>query len=234
MLGKRLVFIRKFLNLSQKEMAEILGVSQATLSRYENNLFDVPSDSVKQLVETFDINPDWLYSDNNDEELWRETSFLKSHKNNNPEFIKDELAELKNEFYTIPIFSKIEPDKNNDLNKDFLISEIKLPSLFTIPYDFNDVFGYIPGEKEIEVFPEVKPFDIILCVKNIEISDKHNNSIFFASLGDQHYIRKLFLEPYNVLLVGRNKNETLKIPRADVAKKKAFLYLVSTIIRRTT
>ncbi len=59
-LGKNIKYLREKNNLSQKEFARILNISNSTLSQYESNV-RVPSDDIKiQIADYFNVSLDYL------------------------------------------------------------------------------------------------------------------------------------------------------------------------------
>ena len=60
MIGERLRKIRKSKGITQKELADVLGVNKATVSLYEKNINE-PNDSVKtKMAKYFKISMDYL------------------------------------------------------------------------------------------------------------------------------------------------------------------------------
>lgn len=60
MIGKRLEAIRKGRGMCQRELAAILGVTNYTISAYENDRSE-PADEIKvQLAKLFDVSMDYL------------------------------------------------------------------------------------------------------------------------------------------------------------------------------
>ena len=60
MIEKRLCEIRRQRGLSQKNIAEILGIPQQQYSRYENGKFEIPVRYVITLCKFYGIFADWL------------------------------------------------------------------------------------------------------------------------------------------------------------------------------
>lgn len=60
--GQRLKHIRILLNLSQKQMAKIMDISQSTLSQIENDYYSVSIPSLQLLQEKKQLNCNWLIS----------------------------------------------------------------------------------------------------------------------------------------------------------------------------
>ena len=58
--AERLKELRQEEKLSTKKMGEKIGVSDATISRWENNLADPPIESLKKIAEYFKVSADYL------------------------------------------------------------------------------------------------------------------------------------------------------------------------------
>ncbi|MGN8896922.1 helix-turn-helix domain-containing protein [Flavonifractor sp. HCP28S3_F3] len=56
----RLAELREDHDLSQAQMANILGVSQATYSRYETGRLDIPSQTLIALAQYYGVSVDYL------------------------------------------------------------------------------------------------------------------------------------------------------------------------------
>lgn len=59
-LGKKIREIREENNLTMKELAEQIGLSEGTLSRYENGIMEPKRTTIKVIAELFSVNPAWL------------------------------------------------------------------------------------------------------------------------------------------------------------------------------
>ncbi len=57
---KRLKDLREDNDLTQKKVADILGISQTTYSRYENGILDIPSKVLIQLAKFYNVSIDFL------------------------------------------------------------------------------------------------------------------------------------------------------------------------------
>lgn len=56
----RIRFLRDKYKISQEQLAEILSVTQPTLSAYENEVRDIPTSSIIKLAEVFHVSIDYL------------------------------------------------------------------------------------------------------------------------------------------------------------------------------
>ncbi len=59
-IGERLRFLRKRLGLSQKEMAQKLGISRVALARYENNKRYPDTAILAKIAQILGVSLDWL------------------------------------------------------------------------------------------------------------------------------------------------------------------------------
>jgi len=59
-LYQKLRDLREDNDLGQKDIAELLSVSQATYSRYESGILDVPSISLIKLADFYKVSVDYL------------------------------------------------------------------------------------------------------------------------------------------------------------------------------
>ena len=57
---KRIRDLREDRDFSQKQLAEILNISQSTYSRYESGYLDVPSEVLIALAKYYDVSVDYI------------------------------------------------------------------------------------------------------------------------------------------------------------------------------
>lgn len=60
MFGDNLSLLRKEKNMEQKTLAKVLGVSQQTISRWENNVVEPDIKSLIKIADYFDVTTDYL------------------------------------------------------------------------------------------------------------------------------------------------------------------------------
>ena len=63
MLGNKIKLYRELNKMTQNEIADILEVSTATISKYESGTLEPNIESLKRLAETFNITVDELIKD---------------------------------------------------------------------------------------------------------------------------------------------------------------------------
>lgn len=59
-IGERIVYLREQQGISQKELAKQLGITAASLSRYENNIYDPKSTIIIGLTKLLNTSSDYL------------------------------------------------------------------------------------------------------------------------------------------------------------------------------
>lgn len=64
-IGDRILNLRKELNLNQKELAEKVGITEASLSRYENNLREPKAEIIIRLSNALNCSTDYLLGKTN-------------------------------------------------------------------------------------------------------------------------------------------------------------------------
>jgi len=57
---KRIRDLREDKDLSQKQLSEILNISQATYSRYESGFLDIPSEALIKLAKFYNVSVDYI------------------------------------------------------------------------------------------------------------------------------------------------------------------------------
>ena len=65
--GDKLKYYRTFLNYSQKQMAQELGVSQSVYSRYESGTIEPSISAIKKLSSCLNVSIDYLLENYNDD-----------------------------------------------------------------------------------------------------------------------------------------------------------------------
>lgn len=59
-IGQRISKARRYLNLKQKELAQMTGITEASLSRYENGVREPKSAILSKLADALEVSPDYL------------------------------------------------------------------------------------------------------------------------------------------------------------------------------
>ena len=78
MLGEKIKKFREEKKMTQIEIAEILGLKPATISKYETGILEPNIESLKKLAELFDVSIDELLKEDNFAVL----SFYERKRNN--------------------------------------------------------------------------------------------------------------------------------------------------------
>lgn len=59
-IGERIIYLRDLKNLKQKDLTEKIGVTKATMSKYENNINIPNADILCKIAEALDTSADYL------------------------------------------------------------------------------------------------------------------------------------------------------------------------------
>ncbi|MDR1627193.1 MAG: helix-turn-helix domain-containing protein [Oscillospiraceae bacterium] len=60
-IAKRIRELREGINLSQKKIAKKIGIAQPSVYRYENNIADLPSETLLWYENYFDVSLDYIF-----------------------------------------------------------------------------------------------------------------------------------------------------------------------------
>ncbi|MDB0439811.1 helix-turn-helix domain-containing protein [Clostridioides difficile] len=75
-LGDRISKLRKELDINQKELATKVGITEASLSRYENNLREPKSEIIVRLAKSLNTSTDYLLGINENTKINREDKLI--------------------------------------------------------------------------------------------------------------------------------------------------------------
>ncbi|MCC0658841.1 helix-turn-helix transcriptional regulator [Clostridioides sp. ZZV14-6154] len=75
-LGDRIAKLRKELDINQKELATKVGITEASLSRYENNLREPKSEIIVRLAKALKTSTDYLLGINENTKINRENKLI--------------------------------------------------------------------------------------------------------------------------------------------------------------
>lgn len=81
-IGERILNLRKELNLSQKELAEKTGITEASLSRYENNLREPKAEIIAKISEVLGCSTDYLLGRTDNKKDYTSSNSKLSNDNN--------------------------------------------------------------------------------------------------------------------------------------------------------
>ena len=90
---KELKLLRKLNNLTLEDVGKKLGVSKATVQRYESGEINLSYETIYQLAEIYNVNPGYLFPDNSDKrqnqeiesKLEKAIELYKMYKEANPQ-----------------------------------------------------------------------------------------------------------------------------------------------------
>ncbi|MDX5677465.1 helix-turn-helix transcriptional regulator [Clostridioides difficile] len=75
-LGDRIANLRKELDINQKELATKVGITEASLSRYENNLREPKSEIIVRLAKAIETSTDYLLGVNDNTKISKEDKLI--------------------------------------------------------------------------------------------------------------------------------------------------------------
>lgn len=99
-IGQKIKKRRLELNLTQKEVAKAAGITEATLSRYENNQRIPPADILKRIANVLKINVDYFVETTNEEN--KNVNLVPERKKGDIENTLRDLMECLEDSYLFP------------------------------------------------------------------------------------------------------------------------------------
>ena len=75
-LGDRIANLRKELDINQKELATKVGITEASLSRYENNLREPKSEIIVRFAKALETSTDYLLGVNDNTKISKEDKLI--------------------------------------------------------------------------------------------------------------------------------------------------------------
>ncbi|WP_019221152.1 helix-turn-helix domain-containing protein [Bartonella senegalensis] len=95
--GKKICFQRKMLKMSQKQLANLLGVSSQQIQKYETGLNRVSAGHLKEIADLLNVPIAFFYAD----------LVTKPH----PAYQHDEVASSREEYFLLKSFRELKPRK---------------------------------------------------------------------------------------------------------------------------
>lgn len=96
-IGDKILYLRQKLDMKQKELADKVGITEATLSRYENGKRNPRGDIAAKLAKALDVTTDYLLNENsNDVSQHKASTPPKREQKNHNTFMEDAKALFMN------------------------------------------------------------------------------------------------------------------------------------------
>lgn len=167
-----LLKIRKFLGLTQKQLADLLVVGQNTISQIENDKISLTDKNKFILVEKLNVNLDWLENNRGEIICDYEIAQAQLPQNRLPQhaetIIGRSSAAAGVPFINIPI-------ANGTIEKNIEETDPKIEcKIDVLPLGEISFFRPFYGES---MAPKIKPADIIACKR-----DLHHKTILFGEV----------------------------------------------------
>lgn len=177
-IGEKLKELAKKLNKEHQDVAHDLGVSKSQFSHYVNNRRKVPSDLLKKIIDTYNVNPEFLFTDEADLFLINE------------DYIKENLEK----YYYVP--TSIPAGDINFVNP---ITKKEMKALYIPPellgkWAYEDVYiTQINGESMNRIIPDQS----FIVVKPIPIFNLKNDDIIIYSFQHDYSVKRFFNDEKN-------------------------------------
>ena len=192
---KRIKEARKRKGYSQKDVADIIGVTQSQYSRYESGATNTPADILAKLADLFDVSVDYLLER---EEEKSDPGWKTIDPENLP--VKHPANPLPDLFHTvrIPILGSVRAGFDW-LAQQEVVGWVEVEE--ALVERFPDVFAlYVKGDS---MEPEIRHNDIAICVPRSQVD---NGSIAIICInGDEGTIKRVRFDRDGITVIPSNK-----------------------------
>ncbi len=194
-IGYKLKKIRKTLELSQENMAKALGTTGRTLRDYEKENFGVSYDFINKLVETYKVNPNWLFRNEFPIFLDEESEGL----------IKNVSPEEKSNLVYIPKYNpRAAAGSGTEVSSEYV------EYFIAVDQDWiRSIIGFLPkhlNALEVEgdsMIPLINNGDLIIFDLN---KNQPNDGIYVLCIDDCVLVKRIQCQPnYKLKIISENK-----------------------------
>ncbi|WP_151900462.1 helix-turn-helix domain-containing protein [Sulfurimonas hydrogeniphila] len=216
-ISDKISFIRKQLNLNQKDFAKLLDVTQAAISRYEKGDRKPDFAFLETLIKTLNINPMWLFLDYPDMYTSIELLFISQEnldllKDINAALTQKELNEKLTEILIEEILSKFETSDEEKSPIYKFLEALKLEGHIPVrPFLFlYYIFQFILQDQNKALIKSYRKYllDIIFSFKTLSWN---NNPVFTQRIKNEISAKfELELSEEECKALVENANITLK------------------------
>ena len=190
--------LRKLRGLGQVELANMLGITQSSYSRYEAGLRDIPTDILKKLTDILGATTDDILGLSNGQELpgWKVV------EENDPRFPPkvfpaEPLPDLDRETALIPILGSVRAGYDNyaeENREGYLPVDDRLKTMHPDAYVLN-----VKGDS---MEPEIKHGDMVICLPDVEI--RNDDVAIVCVNGEVGTVKRIRFEDDGMTLVPAN------------------------------
>ena len=190
--------LRKKRGLGQVELANMLGITQSSYSRYEAGLRDIPTDILIKLVDILRSSTDEILGVNNDQEPgWNTVQSPDDPRFPPKVFPAEPLPDLERETAMIPILGSVRAGYDNyaeENREGYMPIDDRLKTMHPE--------AYVLTVKGDSMEPEICHGDMVICAPDAEI---RNNDVCIVCInGEVGTVKRIRFEGDGLTLVPAN------------------------------
>ena len=190
--------VRKQKKIGQVDLANMLGITQSSYSRYEAGLRDIPTDVLLKLVEILEASADEILGIGNDQSDpgWQVV------EENDPRFPPkvfpaEPLPDLERETSLIPILGSVRAGYNNyaeENREGYMTVDDRLKAMHPD--------AYVLSVKGDSMEPEICHGDMVICLPDVEV--KSGDVAIVCVNGDIGTVKRVRFDGDGLTLVPAN------------------------------
>ena len=189
--------LRKKRGMGQVELANMLGITQSSYSRYEAGLRDIPNDILVKLVDILGASTDEILGLNNDPAPGWQVVNENDPRFPSKYFPAEPLPDLERETALIPILGSVRAGYDNfaEENREGYVSvDDRLKAMHPDAYVLN-----VKGDS---MEPEICHGDMVICLPDVEV--KSGDVAIVCVNGDIGTVKRVRFEGNGLTLVPAN------------------------------
>ena len=196
----RIKEIRKSKGLSQKDVADAIGVTQSQYSRYESGATNIPGDMLPKIADVLKVSVDAVLGrEDQPDPGWKVVQDPADLRFPPKVFPAEPLPDLDRETALIPILGSVRAGYDN-------YAEENLEGYMTIDERLKAMHpdAYVLNVKGDSMEPEIKHGDIVICAPDVEI--RNNDVAIICVNGEVGTVKRIRFEDDGLTLVPANPN----------------------------
>ena len=187
-LANKLKEVRKALGLTQKEMAQKLGLSLRGYHNYEKGERDIPTWMIIRLIRDFRVNPEWLFLDKGD------MFFSKEYEKWQEDVLKHSKELRPVDYRYIPIVGYVSagvPKEGQEEHLGWMMVELTSPADKALIVDGDSMEPTIPKGS-------------VVAIKPVSVWELKNGDVVVVRLDGEHALKRVYFDKRKIILRSDN------------------------------
>lgn len=193
--GQRIRHFRILLNLSQQKLANVLDISQSTLSQIENDHYSLSIEGLQHLQKEYQLNCIWLISGEGHVFLTKDNRESEAHESllfeNTNGFSEPSSRNGHHRMVDIPLIDKeAAPKYIKNYDSPQYLTTLKTYQVPGFEYNKNHLIFEVEGNS---MYPTFQPKDFLVCSACDNLSDFESGDLIVVILEDGILSKRIYI-----------------------------------------